>query len=179
MSVWIDFSDNYSFSGGERLINNVVIAPGQGAGEYTETFQLDIPADAPTGEHIMRIKSSRNTPVPGDACLETALGETEDYTVNIGVLGVTDQEISQSDLVVLSKDNNQFEVNLQSEFDGAVYLGVYNMLGQEIGFNKSIPKIDGAFRINLDMSQISSGVYLLRIGGQTTTSYQTARIIVQ
>ncbi|MBT8263577.1 MAG: T9SS type A sorting domain-containing protein [Bacteroidia bacterium] len=179
VSVWIDFSDNYSFSGSERLINNFVIAPGQGTGEFTETLLLEIPADAPTGEHIMRIKSNRNNPVPGDACQETTFGETEDYLVNIGILGVSDEQISQSELIVLSKDNNQFEVKLHSEFDEAVYLGVYNMLGQEIGFNKSIPKIDGAYRANLDMSQMSSGVYLLRIGGQTTTSYQTARIIVK
>ena len=75
--------------------------------------------------------------------------------------------------------NNQFEVSLITEFEGGVYLAVYNTLGQEIGFNKRVPFIDGAFRLNLDMSAMSSGVYLVRMGGQATTSYKTARIIVK
>jgi len=53
------------------------------------------------------------------------------------------------------------------------------VLGQEIGFNKSVPKIDGAYRLNLDMSNVSSGVYIVRVGGQATTTFKTARIIVK
>jgi hypothetical protein len=60
-----------------------------------------------------------------------------------------------------------------------VYLGVYNILGQEIGFNKRVPRIDGTYRLNLDMSKAASGVYLIRMGGQSTTTYKTARIIVK
>jgi hypothetical protein len=42
-----------------------------------------------------------------------------------------------------------------------------------------LPRENGTYKMNLDMSSVSSGVYLLKIGGQTTTSYKTARIIVQ
>ncbi|MFT5824473.1 MAG: hypothetical protein ACI8ZM_005741, partial [Crocinitomix sp.] len=35
------------------------------------------------------------------------------------------------------------------------------------------------FRVNLDMSAMNSGVYLIRMGGQSTTSAKTARIIVK
>ncbi|KAA3622811.1 MAG: T9SS C-terminal target domain-containing protein, partial [Flavobacterium sp.] len=140
---------------------------------------LNVPANAALGEHRMRVKSAWQEAVPNDACATTQYGETEDYTANIGDLGINDAAISNSDLIVVSKDNNQFEVTLRTDFDGGVYLGLYNVLGQEIDFSKTLPKIDGAYRMNLDMAKAASGVYLIRIGGQTTTSYKTARIIVK
>jgi hypothetical protein len=75
--------------------------------------------------------------------------------------------------------NNQFEVSLVTEFDEGVYMAVFNLLGQQVGFNKNVPQIDGAFRVNLDMSAMNIGVYLIRIGGQSTTTAKTARIIVE
>jgi len=179
VKVWIDFNDDNNFTNGEVVVPNFVIAPGQAAGSYTETVDLNVPANATLGEHRMRVKSAWQEAVPNDACATTQYGETEDYTANIGDLGINDTAISNSDLIVVSKSNNQFEVTLRTDFDGGVYLGLYNVLGQEIDFSKNLPKIDGAYRMNLDMAKAASGVYLIRIGGQTTTSYKTARIIVK
>jgi hypothetical protein len=179
ITVWIDFNDNFSFSGSERVVIDHVIAPGQAAGTYTETFDLVVPADAAPGQHIMRAKSNWQAPVPPNACAQTQFGETEDYTANLGVLSIADRSIQNGDLIVVSKPNNQFEVTLDTDYDEGVFLGVYNVLGQEIGFNKRLPKIDGKYKLNLDMSKLASGMYLLKIGGQTTTAYRTARIIVK
>jgi hypothetical protein len=132
------------------------------------------------GEHRMRARSTGvGTINNDDACEEIQFGETEDYTANIGVLGINDNAISNSELTVLTLPNNQFEVSLATEFDGGVYMAVFNILGQQVGFNKRVPQIDGAFRLNLDMSAMNSGVYLIRMGGQSTTSAKTARIIVK
>lgn len=177
--VWIDFNDNFTFAAGEIVVPNFVIAPGQGAGSYTETVTLTVPAGAAIGEHRMRVKSNWQAPVPNNACEETQYGETEDYTANIGDLGVNDSAISNADLVVTSLPNNQFDISLRTDYDGGVYMGVYNLLGQELDFNKKLPKDGNTYKVSLDMSNMSSGVYLLKIGGQTTTSYQTARIIVR
>jgi hypothetical protein len=180
ISVWIDFNDDLSFTSDEIVVDNYLFAAGQGSGVVTETFDLVIPADAAIGEHRMRARSNGvGTINNDDACEEILFGETEDYTANIGVLGVNDAVISNSELKVVSLPNNQFEVSLISEYDRGIYLGVYNILGQEIGFNKRVPLIDGAYRVNLDMSAMSAGVYLLRIGGQSTTSAKTARLIVK
>ena len=81
--------------------------------------------------------------------------------------------------VSISLPNNQFELNLTTDFDGGVYAGVYNILGQELGFNKKLPKEGNTYKLNLDMSNVTSGVYLIKVGGQTTTSSKTARIIVK
>ncbi len=81
--------------------------------------------------------------------------------------------------LIISLPNNQFELNLTTDFDGGVFAGVYNILGQELGFNKKLPKEGNTYKLNLDMSHVTSGVYLIKVGGQTTTSYKTARIIVK
>ncbi|MEM7187732.1 MAG: GEVED domain-containing protein [Bacteroidota bacterium] len=140
---------------------------------------LTVPANATVGEHRMRAKSNWQAPVPTDACEVTQYGETEDYTANIGELGVNDAAISNGDLVVTTLPNNQFDISLRTNYDGGVYMGVYNILGQELDFNKKLPKDGNTYKVSLDMSNMPSGVYLLKLGGQTTTSYQTARIIVQ
>ncbi|MEM7187436.1 MAG: GEVED domain-containing protein, partial [Bacteroidota bacterium] len=176
--VWIDFNDNFTFEASEVVVPNFVIAPGQAAGTYTETVTLTVPANATVGEHRMRAKSNWQAPVPTDACEVTQYGETEDYTANIGELGVNDQAISNGELVVLSKDNNQFEITLRTDYDELAYVGVYNVLGQQLGF-KVIPKVDDVYQLQLNMGNAPSGVYLLRVGGQTARSYQTARIIVE
>jgi hypothetical protein len=179
VKVWIDFNDDLDFTNDEIVVPNFVIAPGAAAGSYTETLTLMIPSGAAIGEHLMRAKSSWQAEVDNDPCAESEYGETEDYTVNVGILGTADFAISNGDLVVTTLANNQFQVSLQTQFEGNVFLGIYNVLGQEIGFEKRLPRENGTYKMNLDMSSVSSGVYLLKIGGQTTTSYKTARIIVQ
>jgi len=176
--VWVDLNDDFSFTADEVVVPNFEIAPGEGSGSYTETVDLTLPLTALMGEHIMRVKSRRGTAV-SDACGDDGLGEVEDYTINIGELGVNDYEISNSDFIVTTLGDNQFDVTLETSFDGGVYLGVYNVLGQEVAFNKAVSKEGNAFKASLDMSQMSSGVYILKMGGQTTTSYKTARIIVE
>ncbi|MBL4662985.1 MAG: hypothetical protein JKY22_05410 [Flavobacteriaceae bacterium] len=178
VNVWIDYNDDSAFTTDELVVDDFVIADGQGQGSYTETTQLVIPAGVAFGEHRMRFKSNWYAPVP-NACEETQFGETEDYTANIGDLGVNDAAISNAEFRIVSLPNNQFELTLQTPFNGGVYMGLYSVLGQEIGFTKNVSRSDNAYRMNLDMSKMSSGVYLIRMGGQTTTSFKTARIIVK
>ncbi|QIE60745.1 T9SS type A sorting domain-containing protein [Rasiella rasia] len=178
VKVWIDYNDDFNFTAAETVVANFVMAPGQGAGSYTETVSLVVPASAAPGQHIMRVKSRRGGSVP-NPCDDTQQGETEDYTINIGPLGVNDFAISNSDLIVTTLENNQFEVTLNTSFDGSVYLGVYNVLGQVVGFNKKVNKEGNQYKMKLDMSNVASGVYLIKMGGISTTSAKTARIIVK
>ncbi len=159
-------------------MNNHVIAPGQGAGTHTDTFDLILSSNATVGTHRMRAKSNWQAPVPNDACEETQYGETEDYTANVGSLGVHDFEITNSELIIVSTDNNNFDVTLISNYEGNVYVAVYNLLGQQLGF-KIAQNVDGAYKLNLNMSHAASGVYLIKVGGQSTTSFKTGRIIVK
>ena len=55
------------------MVNNYIIAPGEGPGSYTETIPFNLPADSPVGIHTLRAKANWNAPVPDDACEETAI----------------------------------------------------------------------------------------------------------
>ena len=178
IKVWIDFNDDSNFTNDEVVVPNFVIAPGSGSGSYTETVDLVIPPGPADGTHRMRAKSNWQATVPDDACEETTYGETEDYTVNIGTLGVNDTEISNSELIITSQDNNNFEVTLNTSFDGKVYVAIYNMLGQQLGF-KLAQNEGGTYKMNLNLSSAATGVYLVRVGGQNTTTYKTGRVIVK
>ncbi|MFK5983086.1 MAG: GEVED domain-containing protein [Flavobacteriaceae bacterium] len=178
VNVWIDFNDDLSFNPDELVVNDYIVAPDEAGGTFTETFNLVIPANAAIGEHRMRAKSNWNAPVPADACEETQYGETEDYTANIGVLGVNDFEINNSELIIASTDYKNFEVTLNSSFEGNVYMALYNMLGQQLGY-KMVENNGGIYRMNINLSNVESGVYLIRVGGQNTTTFKTGRIIVK
>jgi len=178
VKVWIDFNDDSNFTNDEVVVPNFVIAPGSAAGTYTETVDLVIPADALEGTHRMRAKANWQAAVPDDACEETQYGETEDYTANIGTLGVNDNEISNSELIITSQDNNNFEVTLNTNYDGKVYVAIYNMLGQQLGF-KLAQNEGGTYKMNLNLSGAATGVYLVRVGGQNATTYKTGRVIVK
>lgn len=179
VSVWIDFNDDLTFTSDELVVDNYHFAPGQGAGNYTESMDLFVPGNIALGEHRMRARMSGVGPLPANACDDVSFGETEDYTANIQNLGLSDFIINNSELQVVSTDNIHFEVIFETAYDDGVFLAVYSVLGQEIDFQKALPKIDGAYRLNLDMSNMASGVYLVRVGGQSTTTYKTARIIVK
>ncbi|MBZ0328315.1 MAG: hypothetical protein K8F54_11960 [Altibacter sp.] len=178
VKVWVDFNDDYNFTNDEVVVPNFVIAPGQGSGSYTVTVDLTIPANAAIGQHRMRAKSNWQSPVPNDPCEETQYGETEDYSVSIGDLGVEDQAIRNSELIIVTIGDNLFELTFNSDYDGTAYAGVYNMLGQQLGV-KLLEKDGSSFKVQLNMSAAASGVYLVRVGGTSTTAYQTGRIIVK
>jgi hypothetical protein len=177
LNVWIDFNDDFTFSPNELVVNDYIIAPGQAGGSYTETLDLVVPAGVASGQHVMRAKTNWQAPVPADACAVTSFGETEDYTANLGTLGAGDIALRDSELIVTSLPNNQFEISLITEFDGSVYAAIYNTLGQQLGF-KNLNRSGNSYNLNLDMSVAASGVYLIKVGGQFNSTYKTARIIV-
>ena len=178
VKVWIDFNDDSIFTSDEVVVDNIVIAPGQGSGTHTITTDLVVPAGAAIGAHRMRLKSNWNSPVPTDACEKTSFGETEDYIANIGTLGVDDFTIRNSELIITTKDNDQFEVDFRTKYDGPTYLAVFNMLGQQLRI-KMLDKSGDSYKANLNMSALSSGVYLIRVGSPNATAYKTGRIIVR
>jgi hypothetical protein len=178
VNVWIDFDDNFTFTPNELVVNDFVIADGQGQGSYTATTDLVVPAGATAGMHIMRAKTNWNAPVPTDACEETQFGETEDYTANIGVLGVQDFVIEQSELIATSLPNNQFDIRLITNLEGPAYIGIYNVLGQQLKF-KTVQKDGDSYRVKLDMSIAQSGVYFIKMGSQQATKYASTKIIVK
>ena len=179
VNVWIDYNDDFNYSADELVVDNYEIADGQAGGTYTETIDLVVSAAATLGSHTMRAKSNWNAPVPTDACEETTYGETEDYTANIGVLGLSDIAINNSEMVISSSDNKQFEVLLTSSLDETIYAGIYNMLGQQLSVKTTNRNDANGYRFTLDMSSAASGVYIIKVGTLGSTSSKSERIIVK
>jgi hypothetical protein len=176
---WIDFNDDGVFANTEVVVPNFVIAPGSGAGSYTETVDLVVPSGSQDGQHRMRFKSNWQAPVPNDACEVTQYGETEDYTADVdGVLGIEDLSIANGELIVLSKANDQYEISLITDFDGTASIAIYNVLGQTLAFN-NLEKEGKAYNYQLDMSYAAPGVYFIKIGDQSSNTFKSAKIIVK
>ena len=179
IKVWIDFNDDSQLTADEVVVDNYHFAAGEGSGNFTETFDLVVPAGAIVGEHLMRARTSGVGVISDDSCQEISFGETEDYTANIGSLGVEDYEINNSEMIITTLGDKQFDAILNTEFDGELFLALYNSLGQRVGFSKRVPRQGNTYKITIDMSNMSQGVYFVRMGGQNTTAYKTGRIIVK
>ncbi len=179
VKVWIDFNDDGTFANDELVVPNFVIASGQTGGTFTETVDLTIPGSVASGsQHRMRVKSNWNGPVPADACEETTYGETEDYSVNMGILGVEDQTIVTAELMVLTLANKQFDISLTTEFEGIASIAISNILGQTLAFN-NIEKEGDSYNYHLDMSYADAGVYFIKMGDRNSKTFKTAKIIVK
>jgi|TARA_R100000479_G_scaffold176508_1_gene131570 hypothetical protein len=163
--VWIDFNDDFVFTTDELVVDNYEIADEQGAGTYTETMDLVVPADAALGQHLMRIKTNWNNPVPNDACEETTYGETEDYMVNIfDPLGVNDNPFAEAEFTVLKTGKNIYDVSLDTQsVTGKLELSVYNVLGQRLVY-RVLENEGNGYNHQLNMTYVQSGVYLVKLG---------------
>lgn len=150
-TVWIDFNDNYMFETSEKLIANTQF------GTSLHTVDLTIPGNANLGEHLMRIRTNWQNDID-DACIDVEYGETEDYTVNVIEFTGVNELYKNVSLGVLTKDNNQFELNVSNMNDN-VNLEIHNSIGQKI----KADQFNTSNSYNLDLSTVTSGYYLVRI----------------
>ncbi len=177
VKVWIDFNDNFGFTGVERVIDDELIAEGEGPGVWTETFTVEIESDDDLGEHLMRVKTNRGDDVPGNACTGSDFGETEDYKVVIGSVGLLESILGPNDIEVRSLGNDQFFISLDSQVNNdPLTFRLMDTQGRTVVYNWVYP-VNGVYTYDLDMSYAASGAYLIRIGDQHIG--KIARIIVQ
>ncbi len=166
VKAWIDLNDNFIFEPDEIVVTDYEIAPGQPSGNYTETMVLTIPPGAPAGEHLMRVKTNYNEPVPDDPCEATLFGETEDYTAKIDdATGISPMSTGDLQLVVANTGGNHFHVGMLSGMQETLIITVHNLQGQMLLRNRVMP-VNGEYRFDLDMSHAPRGVYLLRLGSE-------------
>jgi len=180
VTVWIDFNDDSQFTNDEKVVTDYVIAPGSAGGTFTETMDLVVPANAPSGNHLMRAKSNWQAPVPDDACEATDFGETEDYTANIEeVLSVTDQAFNNAELIVVDLGNNRFKLSINAQSDLILDMAAFNMIGQKLTFGSLNKSNTGAYQATLDLSQMATGIYLVKVHNTGSNLVKTAKVIVK
>ncbi len=164
-TAWIDFNDDFSFDASEKIVSDYEFGAGSsGSGNFTNTFTVTIDANANQGEHLMRLRTNWQNPVP-DACSDVSYGETEDYKVNI--VGSSGIDVFEGNEIVLQTlDNNHFLVSLNSpKYQEPLVLQVYTMGGKQIVYHP-LKNINGKYTYDLNMQYVAKGVYLLKIGNQ-------------
>lgn len=178
LKLWIDFNDNFVFEDNETLIDNFEVAIGEAGGDYTETITIQIPENASLGEHMMRARLSLGSFIPNDACEETPYGETEDYKAHIILYtGMESIPLSNTDMVIKSFANNQFEISLQSnEISEDLIINLHNIMGQKLVENR-VKNINGRYVYQLDLSYAKPGAYIVRLGNSQYGKVQ--RLIVK
>ncbi len=158
--VWIDFNNNFVFEPSEYYF--IGSDPGT-----TNTADIAIPEGTVDGEYRMRVRVGAVNPDLNDltvmACDEdTVYGETEDYTINVGQLGISD--ISSFDFAYYPnpvKDVLNITSNKSIE-----NVAVFNLAGQKVLASAQVSNGQ------INVSALPSGVYVFKLtlgGGQVET----------
>ena len=138
-------------------------------------FSFSATADLSTAGHTYTIVSG--TDLTGDQNVNN--DEISVEVTNTGTVGIEDNVLENAELIVLTLENNQFEViltTLESLGDN-VYINVYNALGQSVRYEKLESNEEGNYNYMLDMRSAATGVYFVKVG--TLNKANTQRIIVK
>ena len=159
VKVWIDFNDDLEFTNEEIVVDDYILAPGQGPGTYTETINLVIPENALVGAHILRAKTNWAADVPNDPCSVTTYGETEDYTVIIieSLMGMYENNLPLTPIIYPNPTDGRVTVDLKSTYKN-ITVKMNDLLGREL-FTKFYSE---GQEINFKINE-PSGVYFLSI----------------
>jgi len=177
-SAWIDFNDNGVFESSEQIFSDVVVA----TANVDVNVPFTIPSDAFNGDHIMRVRGKwgAGSGELNDPCGDLQWGNTVDFTATIinGTLNTNDFGLTDSEFVVVSQGNNQFQAILTTtnQTDMDINLSVFNVLGQRVLLSE-LENNNGRYAYSLNMNSFSSGVYLVRAG--SNSQGKVKRIIVK
>lgn len=177
-ALWIDFNDNGIFESNELVANDFV----QNAGtDFNFTVNFNDFPNATEGIHLMRLRGEDQS-TSGDVtdpCDDLAFGRTNDYTADITSLGTNDNTFSDgSELILVDEGRDQFQVLLNtSKVTNTLLLSVYDINGKQLLQYPLDNETGNGYEYNLDMSHVSSGVYLVRLRDENYSS--TKRLIVK
>ena len=163
LSMWIDLNDDAVFSEDELLINAEVIPEAN----TWFSYEFSLPQDAKLGQHLLRIRAG-NTSYDGDLnnpCEVMEYGTTHDYSVNVtdSTLDIEDFILNEAELVVVSGENKQFRIIMETDYDETLRITVHDILGQKLLENQ-VENNGSGYVYELDMSYAARGVYLVRVG---------------
>ena len=172
--LWIDLNQNGSFNAAERLFDD-----DQGSNS-TVTGTISIPIDAPLGSTRMRVSMAFGTQFgdyPQNVCEEDHEGEVEDYCVTITEEDPVNPGIEETEAnfgldVYPSPATDFLTVVFKEAISETVALSILDMTGR-IVFTASASSNQSI----LDISELSSGSYLLRAESNKGENLGQYRII--
>jgi len=91
-------------------------------------------------------------------------------------LDIEDFILNEAELVVVSEENKQFRVIMETDYEETLRITVHNVLGQKMLENQ-LENNGTGYVYELDMSYAARGVYLVRVGTREVGKVQ--RFIVK
>ncbi len=83
-------------------------------------------------------------------------------------LSVDELQASDDDFLITTNDNQLFDINLATESTSDILrLSVFNIAGQRVVYNQ-VSKDNGVYNSQVDMRNMSPGVYIVTIGNSKT-----------
>mgnify|MGYP002641957665 CR=1 FL=1 len=111
------------------------------------------------------------------ACPPLTSQFTRFYTAQ--TLGGPYHTITDNEVVVVSLNNNMFELFFQGNSNQKLNVTVYNMLGQLMSGHEYNKTGTNTYSTILDMSKHSSGIYLIKVQDLASNMLKTLRVIVK
>ena len=151
--IWIDFNGNRDFSDpGEEVVSYTSTQ----IGWETSTFQ--VPATTAAGIIRMRVSMKNGSPAQ-TPCEIFALGEVEDYTVNISsITGIQGQE-SSSNISVFPNPTHDFLRINSTQNTGTLSIQILDLSGRVVFKDPFAP----SGQMNVDVHELSNGFYVLQL----------------
>jgi hypothetical protein len=132
------------------------------------TATVDVPADAMIGTTRMRVVKNYNSS-PTDPCASYSFGQAEDYSVNVGTVGVA--EVGQGTQLAVYPNPASTELHINALNGQPAQVQVFDMVGHlamELTSNGS-----------MDIRQLAPGSYSLLITSLDGTRINHARFVKQ
>ncbi|QIE59592.1 T9SS type A sorting domain-containing protein [Rasiella rasia] len=146
---------------GTAIVTDVIAGPLASATSISHTFSVPVDMSTPGTSYDIEV----STGLAGDS---VAANDTATKTVTNTTLGVEDNILSDSDLLIVNKGNNMFDISLATQtLTERLTLTVTNVLGQNL-LSYGLDNNGDGYRYELNMSYASSGVYIVRIGNSTS-----------
>lgn len=173
-AIWIDFNDDLIFGSAERIASGAV--PNADT-NFPFTVDLATFTNATLGMHVMRVRGTdgNNASQP---CANMNYGRTNDYMANItGMVGIASDLAHNENVNIRPLSGAQFMLTYTTKpSTEKLPVSIYDAKGQLLAYY-TLANNGGVYSHTLDMSHMSAGVYLVKVG--TGTLNVVKRIVVE
>jgi len=91
------------------------------------------------------------------------------FKISGSILGVDELDLNNSELVITSSNNVNFDITLFNESTSDILrLAVYDITGKRVVYQQVQKENSQYYKYALDMSHVSSGVYIVELGNSKT-----------
>ncbi|WP_034057812.1 GEVED domain-containing protein [Lacinutrix jangbogonensis] len=167
-NAWIDYNNNGDFGDANEMLGaGTFISNTNG---YVHSYTFTVPAGALVGNTRMRVIVKKGGASTTDSCINNySSGETEDYTV--GIIGNVLSTPTFNNHIGIYPNPTENQISISGDSGELEIVNIYNVLGENVTSNVLFVENNEQKKI-LDLSKLSSGMYLVRTKTATNKVYK-------